>query len=164
MNALSRGFLAVAQALLGAFLLAPLVACTFEGGEGEPCKCDNCGILSGTFYCDPGLICNTGVLMGRYMCERPMSVPQGGACVAFSSDLCATGLACSYTLAASAPWTCEPAAPPLQSGDPCPNGLGCPANLVCLKGAGGPVCSAADAGPDAVSSGDEAGVEGGDGQ
>jgi len=82
-----------------------------EGGEGQPCKCANCTMLSGTFYCDDGLICNTGTF-SRYLCQGPHSQPQGAPCVAFSNELCSNNLVCTYSSNSnnSLPWTCQPPA------------------------------------------------------
>lgn len=62
-----------------------------EGGAGEPCMCDSCSIVSGTYVCDMGLVCNTGA--SPYTCEEPNSVPSGGACGEDAN--CAAGLFCS---------------------------------------------------------------------
>jgi hypothetical protein len=99
-------------AILAIYFATAVVACgSAEGGEGEPCKCDNCSLLGGEFYCDPGLICDTALVKGPalYTCQRPQSVPEGGACIGFSSGLCAAGLVCSYSDITI--WTCEPPRP-----------------------------------------------------
>jgi hypothetical protein len=94
-------------------LAAAVAACASngsgpEGGDGERCKCDDCTILSGYLYCDPGLVCNMDG------CEPPQSVQEGGECPAFSSGFCAADLVCTFSAnasAASMTWTCEPLVP-----------------------------------------------------
>jgi hypothetical protein len=122
-------------------VVAALVVCVAacvaaRGGEGEPCKCEGCTIFSGRFYCDDGLICNTGT-GGEYRCQRPGSAGAGGACNAWEQldpsapVLCAEGLTCTYSGSFDAAsgagvvpcpnlvaWCCEPLPPPCRDCKP----------------------------------------------
>lgn len=115
---LGRSALQLAVLVVG--VTGGLAACT-EGkrGEGEPCE-EHCkDWFSCTWYCDDGLVCNRGV--SPYACQRPGSVPAGGACnpweIGSSLALCAEGLGCvangpttgTVFKEGSVPtWRCEP--------------------------------------------------------
>lgn len=134
-----------AALLLAAFVVwaSACVLVASKGGEGEPCKCEGCGIFSGHFYCDDDLICNMG--LAEYTCQRPGSVGAGGACNAWeyvdasAPVLCAEGLTCTYEgrvdaaagggvvpCSVSVAWCCEPLPPP-PCDDKSGSGLPCPA-------------------------------------
>jgi hypothetical protein len=132
-----------------------LVACSGKGGEGQPCKCDNCTILSGSFTCDPGLVCNRGPLFAGNVCQKPHIVPEGGACS--DDENCAEGLYCMNADRC--------AQKGLSVGEACDTARDlCGSGLVCMPCSAGtkPICAPAGGCPDAGEATDgDAGGQGG---
>ena len=124
-----------------------------QGGLNEACN-ETPGASFGTvsYSCNAGLVCNDG--RSPPTCEPPNANGAGAAC---GSDAnCAQPLFCAPMVGGS---KCHDV---LQLGDPCPSGIGCAVDLVCLKGAGGSaLCVAVDGGADAATSSDGAADGGG---
>lgn len=96
------------------------------GAEGGDCQYQG-GILDGRYSCNSGLVCNAGVKPKT--CERPHINGVGSPCS--QDDNCQVSLWCPLTNVCT---------PPLREGEPCPEGVGCAAGLVCKKEPAGPVC------------------------
>lgn len=105
-----------------------VVACG-DPREGERCTFRG-GLFTGSWICATGFVCNTG--RDPKVCERPNVGGIGEPC---GGDVnCRVELWCPAGLNVS----CSARIP---AGQPCPSGVGCEANLVCLKLDGGTQCA-----------------------
>jgi hypothetical protein len=116
------------------YALAVLAGCNEEGGNGQPCQCNqNPWVGTETVCtCNSGLTCS-----GDNVCEPPQPVACGT-----EPDGCATGLVCANA-------TTSPMCVPQSEAAWC-FGIYCAPGFVCFteKGMGPPLCVAADAGSD----------------
>jgi hypothetical protein len=136
--------LIVAVPLFG-IMLGCAATTASSGGEGEPCACVSCSILSGAFTCNAGLVCDQ--TSTNFVCRTPHTVTAGGKCS--SDDMCATNFICRALVCA----------PRSALGGSCGTNNDCVPGLACHKTCAGVSCQPADA-----SSGcfDDAGDDAGD--
>lgn len=109
-----------------AALAAGLLGCDTRGLEGHACIVSG-GLLTPSYTCNPGLVCNTVT----NTCERPHQGAAGSPCE--SDQVCRQELWCPPGLDAGC-------AERLSEGRPCPSGVGCAEGLRCEKVDGGTAC------------------------
>jgi hypothetical protein len=103
-------------------------ACSSQGDAGQGCVYSG-SLLSGSYSCNGGLVCNTG--RSSPTCESPSANAVGGPCG--QDNNCKAGLWCNLKACADL----------IGLGQPCPSGVGCASGLNCSKmvDPNRPVCS-----------------------
>jgi hypothetical protein len=102
---------------IGLIVFVLCAGCAETGGTGEQCK--STGIL-GPWECNVGLVCNDSV--SPPICEKPHARSFG--------DHCSGQINCADGWCGHPENVCRPF---VEAGGPCPGGIECMPELVCVK-------------------------------